>query len=45
MLINHPTDGATCGLTVRVRLLGTKIKNIIYIYFFLAKKFVKRTVR
>ena len=44
MLINHPPDGATRGLTLRVRLLGRiskkanikKEKN-------LAKKFVERT--
>ena len=48
MLINHSTDGATRGLTLRVRLLGRNLKkdnikknkkNI------LGKKFVKRTVR
>ena len=40
MLINHPTDGATRGLTLRVRLLGQiyKIKN-------LPTKVVERTVR
>ena len=40
MLINHPTDGATRGLTLRARLLGhnkkKKKKNLkkIFIYFF-----------
>ena len=48
MLINHPTVGATRGLTLRVRLLGCiikKQKTIVIIYLFLAKKFVKRAVR
>ena len=27
MLINHPTDGATRGLTLRVRLLGRNLKK------------------
>ena len=27
MLINHPTDGATRGLTLRVRLLGQNLKK------------------
>ena len=56
MLINHPADGATRGLTLRVCILGQKTKTKNYIqkniyYFliiiicFLAKKFVKRTVR
>ena len=27
MLINHPTDGATRGLTLRVRLLGLNLKR------------------
>ena len=27
MLINHPTDGATHGLTLRVRLLGRNVKK------------------
>ena len=30
MLINHPTDGATRGLTLMVRLLGRKIKIKIW---------------
>ena len=34
MLINHPTDGATRGLTLRVRLLGWNIKKNIYITFY-----------
>ena len=53
MLINHPTDGTTRGLTSSVRLLGRNLKKRfkkkiyfgqIYFYFILAKKFVKRTV-
>ena len=40
MLINHPTDGATHGLTLRVRLLVRQIKkkdNITIFYFFLGQ--------
>ena len=33
MLINHPTDGATRGLTFRVRLLGKKTKNRIIFFW------------
>ena len=45
MLIYHPTDGATRGLTLRVRLLGRILKKDNIFFFFLAKKFVRRTVR
>ena len=50
MLINHPTVGATRGLTLRVRSKFKKKDNIkkivifFFSFFFLAKKFVKRTV-
>ena len=51
MLINHPTDGATRGLTLRVRLLGQNLKKrkhffyeIFFInFFFGSKKIVKGT--
>ena len=36
MLINHPTDGATRGLTLRVRLLG-RFKKKKKLVFFLPK--------
>ena len=46
MLINHQTDGATHGLTLRVRLLGRNLKKKKNNYFFiLAKKFVKLLIR
>ena len=53
MLINHPTVGATRGLTLRVRLSGQNLKKdkkkknyvIFFFFFFFAKKFVKRTGR
>ena len=45
MLINHPTDGATRGLTLRVHLLGRIIKKKKKLFCILHKKFVKQTVR
>ena len=50
MLINHPTDGATRGLALRVCLLGRKTKiNLqkIFVVFvlLLLLLFVERTVR
>ena len=41
MLINHPTDGATRGLTLRVRLVGRNLKKDSKKKL-LAGKFVKR---
>ena len=38
MLINHPTDGATHGLTLRVRFLGRNLKKD-----YIKKKIVKQT--
>ena len=42
MLINHPTDGATRDLTLRVSLLGqnknnNKLNKIFFFFFFLPK--------
>ena len=40
MLINHPTDGATHGLTLEVRLLGRKkvnVKLLKWLYYSVGK--------
>ena len=40
MLINQPTDGATRGLTLRVRLFGRNFKKDNIFYFFILAKFI-----